>query len=249
MADKYLVRDWVKEKVGEEYLIPLLGVYDKFEDIDFDKLPNQFVIKCNHGSGYNIIVKDKSKLNLVEVKAKLDKWVSKDYTSNAGMELHYWNIPHKIIIEKFIQNEHCEDLNDYKFYCFDGDVKYIQVVSDRTNGAYKVCFYDKNWNKQSWWNNVFYEKEIEKPHKLIEMIKLASKLSEEFNFVRVDLYHLDNDNIYFGEMTFTPNSGIMNWSCDEIDKDLGQLIKLPTKAYNIDTKEYYELILADKQCI
>ena len=144
LADKYLVRDWVKEKIGEEYLIPLLGVYDKFEDINFDKLPNQFVIKCNHGCGYNIIVKDKSKLDLVDTKAKLDKWMNENFAFKVGLELHYRDIKPKIIIEKFIENKGTNDLYDYKFWCFDGKVKYIQFLSERNLDGLKMAFYDRN---------------------------------------------------------------------------------------------------------
>ena len=241
LADKYLVRDWVKEKIGEEYLIPLLGIYDRFEDIDFDKLPNQFVIKCNHGCAYNIIVRDKSLLDLQDTKTKLDKWIRENFASKAGCELHYRDIKPKIIIEKFIENKHSDELNDYKFYCFDGKVKYIQVISERIRNTHKVSFYDTNWKKQTWWDNVFYEGKVEKPHKFAEMLQIVDKLCKGFNFVRVDLYYLDTGEIYFGEMTFTPGSGSMRWSSEKINEYLGSLIKLPKLAYNIDTGEYYKL--------
>ena len=239
LADKYLVRDWVKEKIGEEYLIPLLGVYNKFEDINFDKLPNQFVIKCNHGCGYNIIVKDKSQLDLEEVKAKLDQWMNENFAFKVSCELQYRDIEPKIIIEKFIENKNSDELNDYKFYCFGGKVEYIQVISDRVGNTHKVSFYDTDWQKQTWWDNVFYKGEVEKPAKLSEMMELAQKLCKGFNFVRVDLYYLDTDEIYFGEMTFSPSSGFMRWSSEEINLTLGKKIKLPRRAYNMDTGKYY----------
>lgn len=240
LADKYLVRDWVEEKIGKKYLIPLLGVYDRFEDIDFAGLPDSFVIKCNHGCKYNIIVKDKSKLDLAEVKANLDKWM-KDNFAYRTYELQYRDIEPKIIIEQFIANEHSEELNDYKFYCFGGKVKYVQVISERDEHGHKVSFYDTNWNKQNWWDNRLYEGQVERPQKLDEMLQLAQKLCKGFCFVRVDLYYLDTGEIYFGEMTFTPGSGRMHWSSEKVNLCLGKMIKLPSMAYNMDTCKYYKL--------
>ena len=240
LADKYLVRDWVEEQIGKKYLIELLGVYDCFEDIDFDKLPNQFVIKCNHGCGYNIIVKDKSQLNLQDVKKKLNRWMCENFAFHS-YEMQYKDIEPKIIIEQYLENKNQEELNDYKFYCFNGKVHYVQVISDRVNRTHKVSFYDTEWNKQDWWDNIFYEGYVERPKKFAEMLQLAQKLCKGFSFVRVDLYYLDTDEIYFGEMTFTPGSGTMLWSNEKINKVLGQMIKLPEKAYDIDTAQFYKL--------
>lgn len=241
LADKYLVRDWVAEKIGSEYLIPLLGVYDKFEEIDFDKLPDRFVIKCNHGCAYNIIVKDKSKLDLNDVKAKLDKWMAEDFALKFGLELHYRDIPHKIIIEEFIENKKSGgDLYDYKFWCFDGHVEYIQFLSERNTDGLKMAFYDKNWNKQDFvYSYPLDTKTIEKPDNLDDMIKMAEKLSDGFGHVRVDFYRMDDGKIYFGEMTFTSASGSCKWNDEKINRYFGDLIKLPRMAYNIDTGEYY----------
>ena len=190
-ADKYAVREHIRNTVGEEYLIPLLGVYDSFEEIDFKKLPNQFVIKTNHGAGYNIVVKDKSALDLSEVKAKLDKWMSENFAFKYGYELQYCNIVPKIVIEKYIENKSATDLNDYKFYCFDGKVKYVQVISERTSNSHKVSFYDTKWKKQKWWDNIRYDGQVPKPKHFDKMLKLAQKLCKGFAFVRVDLYYLD----------------------------------------------------------
>lgn len=241
LADKYLVRDWVKEKIGEKYLIPLLGVYDKFEEIDFDKLPEKFVIKCNHGCAYNIIVKDKSKLDLTEVKAKLDKWMNDNFAYHS-MEMHYRDIEPKIIIEKYIENEGTEDLYDYKFWCFAGKVYYIQFLSERNLSGLKMAFYDRNWQKQNFvYSYPLDKKNMSKPDNLQQMIDLAEKLSAEFNHVRVDFYRLNNGKILFGEMTFTTASGTCKWNDEKINRYFGDLIKLPELAYNIDTGEYYKL--------
>ncbi len=240
LADKYLVRDWVKEKIGEEYLIPLLGVYDKFDDIDFAKLPKQFVIKCNHGSGYNIIVKDKSKLDLPDAKAKIDKWMNENFAFRVGFELHYRDIEPKIIIEKYI-DEIGTALYDYRFFCCNGKVRqiWLDIYSGTPNHKRKI--YDKNWNELSItvkWPRL--ETEVEKPCNLNKMIELAEKMSTDFAFVRVDFYDIKN-KIYFGEMTFTSMSGTGDFEPAIEGLKLGKLIKLPKLAYNIDTGEYYKL--------
>jgi len=242
LADKYLVRDWIKEKIGDEYLVPLLGVYDKFNDIDFDKLPNQFVMKCNHGSGWNIIVKDKSKLDIAEAKQKMDLWMASNYVNEAGYELHYRDIEPKIIIEKFIENEGTDDLYDYKFWCFNGKVEYIQFLSERNLSGLKMAFYDREWNKQNFvYSYPMDSKYIEKPRNLNLMIKLAEILAKDFLHVRVDFYRLNDGRIIFGEMTFASDSGMSVWNLDSINYRLGNLIKLPEKAYDLDAKEYYKL--------
>ena len=241
LADKYLVRDWVKEKIGEEYLVPLLGVYDRFEDIDFDKLPNKFVIKCNHGSGFNIIVKDKTQLDMVEVKSKLAKWMVENFAFHAGCELHYKNIQPKIIIEEYMENN-SGDLYDYKFWCFDGKVEYIQFLSERNLGGLKMAFYDREWNKQNFvYSHPLDSKDMPRPENLDKMISLAEKLSKGFNHVRVDFYKLDDGRIVFGEMTFTSASGICKWNHEQINQFFGRKITLPERAYDVDTGEYYVL--------
>ena len=239
LADKYLVRDWVKEKIGEEFLIPLLGVYDRFEDIDFDKLPNQFVIKCNHGSAYNIIVKDKSKLDLVDAKAKLDKWMNEDFAFKS-VELHYRDIEHKIIIEKYM-DDGTGDLRDYKYTCFNGKPEFIWIDSDR-HTKHKRNLYDLNWKQLPYKVNSHYDTfpSPDKPERLDEMTQLAKILSEGFSYVRVDFYII-NGKIYFGEMTFTSSSGTEDIVPESFDRYLAKKIKLPKLAYNIDTGEYYKL--------
>jgi hypothetical protein len=229
LADKYLVREWIKEKIGEEYLIPLLGVWDKFEDIDFTSLPTQFVLKCNHGCGYNIIVKDKSKLNLEDAKQKIDKWMAEDYAFKGGFELHYSAIPHKIIAEKYLENAG-GDLQDYKFLCFDGEPKYVWVDKDRYT-EHKRNLYDLDWN-------LILDKKIntnyktfpscEKPKNYNKMLEFAKLLSKGFPVVRVDFYEYDG-KLYFGEMTFTSSSGYEKYEPKEFALECGDMIKLPTK--------------------
>lgn len=229
LSDKYQVREWIKEKIGEEYLIPLLGVWDNFDDIDFNKLPDKFALKCNHGSGYNIIVKDKSKLDLAAVRRKVNEWMNEDYSFKSGFELQYTLIPRKIVIEQYIENKN-DDLYDYKFWCFDGEVKYIEFISGRYTNQKKLAFYDINWQKQNFLSDraVLDDEVIEKPDNFDLMVKLAETLSKGFNHVRVDFYDVNN-KIYFGEMTFTTSSGVCPWQPKEEDLEFGKMIKLPSK--------------------
>ena len=222
LADKYEVRGWVKEKIGEEYLIPLLGVWDSFDDIDFAKLPDKYVLKCNHGCGQHFIVKNKKKFNKKFAKKKFNKWLNKNWAYNAGLELQYENIKPRIIAEEFIESK--EGLVDYKLWCFDGKVKYIQYISDRNKYCeYQMAFFDRDWKKQSFISNhVIIEDEVKKPENLDKLIEVAEVLSKDFQFVRVDLYILDNGDIKFGEMTFTPGSGVLNWQPKSKDLEMGQ---------------------------
>ena len=240
LADKYLVRDWVKETIGEEYLIPLLGVYDNFDEIDFDKLPNQFVMKCNHASGWNLLVRDKTKLNLKEAKEKFDKWLSRNFAFVVGYELHYREIKPKIVIEKFI-DEISENIYDYRFFCCNGKVEQVWLDVNSGTPQHKRKIYNRNWKELDIvvkWPRL--ETDVLKPQNLDEMIKLSEHLSKNFAFVRVDFYDVNN-KIYFGEMTFTSMSGIGQFEPEIECLKLGRKIKLPKLAYNIDTGEYYKL--------
>lgn len=228
LADKYAVREWVKKKIGESYLIPLLGVYDKPEDINYDLLPNEFVIKCNHGSGMNIVVKDKSTLDKTETEEKLNLWLSQNYAfrHGAGFELNYKNIPPKILIEKKINQEGYDDLIDYKILCFNGKPKFFQVIINRSTDM-KLAFYDTNWVKYGFTYDYPVMKEIlDKPDNLASMIDIAEKLCEGIKYVRVDLYRLQDGTIYFGEMTFYPALGLHKWNDKSMDKVFADMLSL-----------------------
>lgn len=231
LADKYLVRDWVKEKIGEEYLIPLLGVWDKFDDIDFDKLPNQFVLKCNHGCGYNIIVKDKSKLDLKEAKNKINEWMKEDFAFKNGFELHYSAIPRKIIAEAYIKEVDTEAI-DYKFICCDG-IPYLCWVTNKHLEIHERSFYKlPEWELQDIelkdGGAVLDKVGVPKPENLSTMLEICKTLAKDFPFVRVDLY-LVQDKILFGEMTFTSASGAALLYPDKWNYILGDKITLPNK--------------------
>ena len=238
LADKYLVKEFVKEKIGEKYVIPLLGVYDKFEQIDFKKLPNQFAIKCNHGSGYNVIVKNKTNLNYTQVKYKINNWMNQNYAFKYGLELHYRDIKPKIIIEQYMDDK-TGDLRDYKITCFNGKPSFIWLDTDR-HSKHKRNVYDLNWNQLPYKVNSNYPpfRSPKRPKYLEKMIELASVLSKNFTYVRVDFYVV-NDNIYFGEMTFTSSSGTEDILPKYFENELSSLLILPKFAYNIDSGEYY----------
>ena len=226
LTDKYEVRDWVKDKIGEQYLIPLLGVYDRPEEINWDELPHEFIIKCNHGCKWNIIVKDKNTIDRSVVNNSLHRWLQTTYGIN-GFELQYYKIKPKIIIEKKIENEGHDDLFDYKIWCFGGRPEFIQFSLDRHHGGLKHAMFDVHWEKQPYtYHHPMTEKDIEKPSNLDEMLQIAKKLSDGFRFVRVDLYRLNDGAIYFGEMTFTPECGIGEWFGKDMGIEYGNLIKL-----------------------
>ena len=232
LADKYLVREWVKEKIGEEYLIPNLGVWDSFDEINFDELPDQFVLKCNHGAGYNIIVKDKSKLDLEDARNKINKWLQEDFAFKNGFEMHYSAIPRKIIAEKYIENFD-NDLYDYKVWCFNGKAHYVQFLSERNTDGLKMAFYDREWNKQDFvYSYPLDQKENKKPVNLNLLLSLAEKLSESFSHARVDFYITNDGRIYFGEITFTSYSGICHWEPKSTDLMLGQMLELNREKVN-----------------
>ena len=230
-ADKYLVRNYIKEKIGEEYLIPLIGVYNNPDEIDFSALPNQFVLKVNWGSGQNIIVKDKSQLNIEETKTKLNEWL--EPRSNHyfySFEWSYKNIKPKIICEKYIQQQN-DDLYDYKFMCYNGIIKNLFVVSNRKNNLY-VDFYDINWNKLPFKRKYKNSPNgIEKPDNLYKLIKLAETIGKDFPFARVDFYNVNNQ-IYFSEVTFYPGNGMEAFEPIEWDYELGKLLKIENKKNN-----------------
>ncbi len=226
MVDKYKVREYVAEKLGEEYLIPLLGVWDDPEEIDFDKLPNQFVLKCNHNSGLGMcICKDKSKLDIKKVKSELRKGLKQDYYLH-GREWPYKDVPRKIICEKYMVDESGYELKDYKIFCFNGEPKALFVATDRMTDT-KFDFFDVEFNHLPFTNgHPNAEKEIAKPQNLDEMLKAASILSKGIPQVRIDLYNV-NGKILFGEMTFSHWSGMVPFEPNKWDERFGEWIVLP----------------------
>ncbi len=225
LSDKYLVRKWVSEKIGEQYLIPLLGVWNKYDDIDFNSLPNKFVLKTNHGSGTVVVVKDKANINHKHCRSLFNDWMHTDYSYVFGLELQYTNIARKIIAEQYLDSGENE-LQDYKFLCFDGKPYYCWVDLDRFSNHTRNI-YNLNWELQPW-NQYTYgnsKNNVPKPKNFDKMVQLATILCKGFSHVRVDLYNIDG-KIYFGEMTFTNGSGYECIVPDEYDYKLGELWNL-----------------------
>ena len=226
-ADKYRVREYVKEKIGEEYLIPLLLVTDELTEEQWDKLPNQFVAKANHNSGPVQIVKDKSKANKKEIIKELNNQLKLDY-GVLSQEKYYSDIPRKIIVEKLLKDEKREMLQDIKTHCFNDGKKrryFFDLCSrESVSSEVKSTLYDENWNNLKVTNATLDENEYKKPKNFEEILKVAKKLSEDFNCVRVDLYNI-NERIYFGELTFCDASGFGKFTDRSWDYRLGSYWK------------------------
>lgn len=226
LVDKYEVKKIVADLIGEQYIIPTLGVWNNADEIDFDTLPNQFVLKATHDSGRIIICKDKSKLDKEWARKEMAKSLERDFYA-LTREWPYKNVPRRIIAEEFIEDR-SGDLKDYKFFCFSGKVTFFKIDFDRFVG-HKANYYDLDWNIQSFEEIVCpsdFNREHDCPKNFDRMVKIAQTLSREYPFIRVDLYN-NNGMIYFGEMTFFPNSGMGRFNPDEADEMLGDLIKLP----------------------
>lgn len=228
-SDKYSVREYIKKKGYENILNELYGVYDNADDINFDDLPNCFAIKMTVGSGMNAFIQDKRQIDTEELRIKLKKWMKSDSCSY-GREWCYYNIKPRIVIEKLLSRDQNNDLPDYKFFCFDGNVyclyTMIDYTDDHENG--KIGFFDENFNILPYYRLDFKPilEQIPKPKNFKKMIEIASDLSKGFPHVRVDLYNLDGD-IVFGELTFYNASGYTKFDPDEFDFIMGEQFKLP----------------------
>lgn len=229
LADKYEVRKWVADKIGEEHLIPLLGAWQSFDEINFEELPKEFVLKCTHGSACNLVVTDKTKIDITKEKKKFDFWMSLNYAFVDGFELQYRDIPPRIIAEKYIEVQGMHDLPDYKIHCFSGEPKFVQVISNREI-APQTYYYNLDWDKIDFSSGTYPVStgNVARPPQLDKMIDVARSLCHDIPYVRVDLYLPDDKRILFGEMTFTPASGALLWqpeSCNEIMGDwIGELV-------------------------
>ena len=229
MVDKYEAKYYVKERIGEKYIIPTLGVWDNANDIDFEKLPNQFVLKTTHDSGGIIICKDKSKLNIESAKKKLSKCLKHNFFW--GMrEWPYKNVKPRIIAEKYMEDETGE-LRDFKFFCFNGEVKAMFLATDRSNPneETKFDFFDENFHHLPFTNgHPNAQKMFVKPDGFEKMKELASKLSKGIPQVRIDFYNIKGE-IYFGEITFFHWSGLMPFNPEDWDYKFGSWINLSNK--------------------
>lgn len=230
MADKYEVRKYVAERIGEKYLIPHIGgPWDNFEDINLELLPNQFVLKCTHDSGTIVICSDKSKFDINSAREKLNKALNHNYYWR-GREKPYKDIKPKIIAENYLVEDEGIELKDYKILVFNGKAKLSFVCSERfTRSKLKVTFFDLNWNKMPFERS--YPKSsilIDKPQNYELMIELAEILAKGIPFIRVDFYEVKG-HVYFGEMTFYPGGGMESFNPKEWDAKLGEWLELPTE--------------------
>lgn len=228
MVDKYEVRGYIAETIGEEYLIPCYGVYNSFEEIDFSKLPEQFVLKCTHDSGSVEICKDRNTFDLEKAGERLTEALNKNYY-NTYREWPYKSVKPRIIAEKFMVDESVDDLRDYKVMCFNGEAKLIEVHENRfaRERGYTQTFYDREWNKFNIAQKGFTptDEKREKPPKLNEMLELSEKIAKDMYHARIDWYVI-GDNLYFGEITFYDGSGFAKFDKEDDDIFLGGLIKL-----------------------
>jgi hypothetical protein len=226
LVDKYAVKKWVSDKIGKQYVIPTIGVWEKAEDIDFNKLPNQFVLKTTHDSGSVIICKDKEKFNKTKAIQQLSYALRNNFYWN-GREWPYKNVPPRIIVEKYMEDQETAELRDYKFFCFNGEVKMLFIALDRQNLPEPTFdFYDAGFNhldiRHGHPNTT---KTIKRPHNFEQMKQLARVLSVGLPQVRVDFYEI-NGQIFFGEMTFFHHGGFVPFDPAEWDKKIGDWIDL-----------------------
>lgn len=228
LVDKYEAKQFVASIIGKEYIIPTIGVYDSIEEIDFEYLPQQFVIKCTHNSGGIIVCKDKQKLDIKNSCKQLEKWLKVNpYWKNR--EYPYKNVKPRIIIEQYMEDESGYELKDYKFFCFDGEPKCLFVATDRGKEGEetKFDFFDLEWNHLPFTNGHPNSKQsISKPNSFENMIEISRRLSQGFPHVRVDLYNI-NGRIYFGELTFFHWSGLTPFVPEEWDYRFGEFLNLP----------------------
>ncbi|WP_219717455.1 ATP-grasp fold amidoligase family protein [Salimicrobium jeotgali] len=225
-VDKYEVRKHVSKTIGEEYLNPLLAVYQRVEEIEWDKLPNKFVLKCTHGSSSNIICTDKNQLNIREAEKKLKKWMNRNWYW-LGREWEYKKVNPQIIVEKFIEGENGKTPVDYKVFCFNGEPKLIQVIDGRFDITVFSDFYDIHWNKTNLgFSDAQHKTSTVPPPKNYEvMLNIAKTLSEDLSFARIDFYDQGGD-LFFGEITFYPKSGFGIFNDIKDDYKLGSWMDL-----------------------
>ena len=236
MVDKYEVKKYISDKIGEEYIIPTIGVYEKFEDIDFESLPEEFVMKPTCDSGSVIICKDKKSFDKEKAKEKIEKAMKIKYY-DLYREWPYKNVKSKIIIEKFMKDDEKDDLRDFKFYCFNGVPKFLYVAERfwssnhdevRTCDEVRLCFVDMDYKVVDFQYSGYKTLDVlpDKPVNFEKMKEIAKVLSKDIPFLRVDLYEV-NKKIYFGELTFYPGAGFTKIKPDNYDNILGELIELP----------------------
>lgn len=225
MVDKYEVKKYVSDIIGKEYIIPTLGIYDSYDDIDFEKLPNKFVMKCTHDSGSIVVCKDIKTFDTAAARKILNRALKKNFYY-LGREWPYKNVKPRIIIEKYMEDNETKELRDYKFFCFNGEVKFMFVATDRAIHETKFNYYDLDFKLLPFTQHYPNDKRpIQKPINFDKMIALAEKLSKNIPHVRVDFYEI-NGKLYFGEFTFYHFAGFMPFEPELWDKKIGDMLDL-----------------------
>ena len=230
LVDKILLHDYSKKILGKDICVPIIKIYNSIDEIDIDNLPDKFVLKCNHGSGMNILCKDKKNFNIMKAKQLLNKWMNINYGLR-NHEYQYINVKKKVFVEQYL----CDDILDYKFYCFNGEPKFIRVQK-HLKGKSIHNYYNLNFTLNEIETNmpIYIRRpdiKFPRPKHLDKMIELAKKFSEKFIFVRVDLYEV-NDTIYLGELTFSPINVQMPYKDRNQSEYLGSLLDIHKKSIN-----------------
>ena len=225
LVDKYAVKDYVAEKLGEQYIIPTLGVWENVDEIDFDALPDRYVLKCTHDSGGLVVCRDKKTLNIENAKARLKRCLERDYYCRYR-EWPYRNVPHRIIAEKYMEDE-TGSLRDYKIFCFNGKPRFFKIDFDRYT-AHRANYYDTNLQLLPF-GEAHYPPDPNRnlviPDEMPEMLEKAEILARDTTFSRIDFYDVDH-NVYFGEITFYPASGMGPFTPPEWDRKIGDMLSL-----------------------
>lgn len=226
-ADKILVHEYSKEKLGDDICVPILKIYNSPNEINIDELPEKFILKCNHSFNKNIIVRNKKDFDINLAKKNINKWLSEPFGIKS-IEPHYIEIERKCYSEKLLEQVGYKEITDYKFICFNGKPTYVQIINGRHTPDFHLNYYDMNFNfvdicRQDIKNNK--EKLDKEPFSFNLMKEYAEKLSQDFRFVRVDFYSVDNV-VYLGELTFTPAQCFIKWTDDNVDKIFGDLLVL-----------------------
>ena len=239
LADKFRLRDWVAKQIGEKYLIPIYGIYECFEQIQFNSLPNSIVLRCTHGPAYSTALNENNKFEIKEVQGQIQKCLLENFGLKEGFQLQYLDVYPRILIEKNIEEELKGNVQKYRFWCFGGVPKYVQLFTKKSNDWSKSVFFDVHWNKQTFISSsLTRDEDYEKPINFLEMFSLAKKLSHSFPLALVDFYQLGNREILFSDLLFLPEEGLCKWKHEGIDRKLGKLIRLPKTVYDFETHQF-----------
>lgn len=221
-SDKYRIREYLRKKNLVKYAIPLIGVWERTEEIPWNDLPDKFVLKCNHGCAYNIICKDKNSIDKKKIMSQLDKWLREDF-GKFNAEIHYSQIKPRILCEEYLGDGIDNFLVDYKIHCFNGEPRFVLICSDREGNKSNYNYYDLKWSRLDYSNTQV--KEFKRPNSFDEMISISKIIANDFPFIRVDFYEINNQPI-IGELTFVPAGGLDETLPKKADYEIGKMLSL-----------------------